>query len=105
MYMDMITMLDGLALGSFSINTLLENAGNLLQEWGQLISVILGAVLIIVSLVFITQIFLSQQGRGMKAVWAFLAAAAGAFLLVSGFSNMESIGEGLKGTIDQLGNG
>lgn len=89
---------------AWSIDTLLTNAGDKTKEWVRLIAIIFGAALIGVSAWFVVKIFTQQQGRGMNAIWALIAAGAGAFLIV-GTSNISNVGEGINSTITELGEG
>lgn len=97
-------MFDSLVVGTaWSVDTMLENAGDMLQGWGSALSIIAGAALIIVAIWFVVKIFTSQQGKGMNAVWALLAAGAGAFLVVNGFDNVSGLGTGIQSTIEDMG--
>lgn len=97
-------MLDSLVVGTaWSVDTMLDNAGDMLQGWGSALSIIAGAALIIVAIWFVVKIFTSQQGKGMNAVWALLAAGAGAFLVVNGFDNVSGLGDGIQSTIEDMG--
>jgi len=97
-------MFDSLVVGTaWSVDTMLDNAGDMLQGWGSALSIIAGAALIIVAIWFVVKIFTSQQGKGMNAVWALLAAGAGAFLVVNGFDNVSGLGTGIQSTIEDMG--
>lgn len=97
-------MFDSLVVGTaWSVDTMLDNAGEMLQGWGSALSIIAGAALIIVAIWFVVKIFTSQQGKGMNAVWALLAAGAGAFLVVNGFDNVGGLGSGIQSTIEDMG--
>lgn len=91
---------------SWSINTFLNNLGQSMQQWGKFIVFAIGGAMVIGAAFFIAKGLMSQ-GRGQTnwALTILLLIIGGAFMASSfgGWSLLQSISEGSKDTIEDLG--
>lgn len=89
----------------FSIPKLLSNSVTKLQEWGGLLVILLGVVLIIWAVIQVVKAFL-DQGRG-QANWfsiVLMFLLGGAFM-TGGWGFVEKLSSGGQATIEELGTG
>lgn len=91
---------------SWSINKFLNNLGSSMQEWGKMIVFIIGGAMVIGAAYFIAKGLMSQ-GRGQTnwALTILLLIIGGCFMAASygGWSVLQSISNGSKQTIEDLG--
>ena len=90
----------------WSINTFLQNLGSSMQQWGKFIVFVIGGAMVIGAAYFIAKGLMSQ-GRSQTnwALTILLLIIGGAFMAGSfgGWSLLQSISEGSKDTIEDLG--
>ena len=96
----------GYVLLDWSLNSFLDNLGDSMQYWGELIVFVIGTAMVIAAAFFIAKGLMSQ-GRG-QTNWALtflLLIIGGAFMATSGggWDLLVNISEGSQKTINDLG--
>lgn len=96
----------GNVLMTWDIRTFLDNLGKTLKDWGSLIVVIIGVVMVIVSAYQIAKGLISHgKSQTNWAVTILLLVIGGALMASGGWDLLVNVAEGGKTTIENIGNG
>lgn len=96
------------AADSWDVGTFLENATKTIKEWGNLLLILLGAVMLIwAGVLLFKKLTATPQTEGQQAGWGKIALLilVGGALMAVGFTIMSQLGSGGKDSIIDLGNG